>query len=125
MKNFGFSILLISFLATFTELHEIFKIGTFIEHYWEHKQLNEDLDFNDFIVLHYSTNHHQDESSNKLPFKNHQDFNFVFKLFKINIPQNNASETIIFKCIIKTFVILNENKNSTKFIQNIWQPPKF
>jgi hypothetical protein len=124
MQKILFTILLSSFLITSTELHEMFKIGAFFEHYFEHKQTDEDIDFIDFITLHYSDEQH-DESNNKLPFKSHHENNFVAKLFKINFTKSYTSESIIFRYIKKVFVINNENRNSSQFIDTIWQPPKF
>lgn len=124
MQKIFFTILLSSFLITSTELHEMFKITAFVEHYIEHKQSDENLDFIDFISLHYSDEHH-DDSSNKLPFKNHHDFNFVAKHFKINFTKNYTSDAVMFRYIKKNFVINNENRSSSQFIETIWQPPKF
>ncbi|GIV43263.1 MAG: hypothetical protein KatS3mg035_0386 [Bacteroidia bacterium] len=126
MRNFLFVILFSSFLLTSTELHEMFKISAFIEHYLEHKQSDDNLDFLDFIQLHYSNEHHADKHhKNKLPFKHHHDFSFTAKVLKTNFSKLFSTDFFSFKYIKNVFVINNENRNSSLFNSTIWQPPKF
>jgi hypothetical protein len=104
----------------------MFKISSFFEHYLEHKNSDESIDFIDFIRLHYSDeNHTEKHDENNLPFKQHHDFSFISKLFKINFSKKVSSEFITFHFIKKSFVINNENQNSSLLNTTIWQPPKF
>lgn len=125
MKKALLIILLFSFLITSTELHEMFKIASLIEHYIEHKQSDKNLNFIDFVALHYSNKNHNDGSESKLPFKNHHDFNYTSKLFKVNITKHLFSYTLNLKYLKKAFIINNDNKNTSHYIHTIWQPPKF
>ncbi|MFN4234133.1 MAG: hypothetical protein ACK4IK_04945 [Bacteroidia bacterium] len=125
MKKSLLIILLSSFLITSTELHEMFKISSLIEHYFEHKQNDKNLDIFDFIALHYSNENHFDGHENKLPFKTQHDLNFIAKLFKVNFSKQFFNYTLSIKHLNKAFVINNEQKKSSLFIHTIWQPPKF
>jgi len=44
---------LLLYLVSTTELYQLFKMPTLIEHYWEHKKLNPDMPFSAFIKAHY------------------------------------------------------------------------
>lgn len=125
MKKGLLLIILFSFLITSTELHEMFKIASFIEHYLEHKQSDENLNFIDFVALHYSNENHKDGSESKLPFKSQHDFNFASKLFKVTITKHLFSYTFNLKHLKKAFVTNNDNKKTSQLIHTIWQPPKF
>ena len=48
------SILLLSlYLISTTEVYELLKIPTLIEHYWEHKKLNPEMTLTAFLKTHY------------------------------------------------------------------------
>jgi hypothetical protein len=104
----------------------MFKISSFVEHYLEHKESDQSINFIEFIRLHYSNDKHADKhKEHNLPFKHHQDFSHIAQLLKINISKKINSEFLLFQSFKKSFVIKNENKYSSLFKITIWQPPKF
>lgn len=69
MKRFTAMIALIAYLATFTEVEELFKLPMLIEHYSEHKQQVNEMSFIEFLVMHYETDVSHDDHDMRLPFK--------------------------------------------------------
>lgn len=69
MKRFLAISLLVLYINSNTEMHEVFRLPVLVEHFTEHKQLVGDISFWDFLVMHYNTNVSHDADDNKLPFK--------------------------------------------------------
>lgn len=102
------------------------KIGAFITHYFEHKELNQNLSLIGFIELHYSQNTSKDndyDKDMKLPFKSH------------DCSSHQASESTYLSCInyhiqepifcIEGINRLSENAYlPSSFLSDIWQPPR-
>lgn len=129
MKRFIGIILLSIYLISTTELKELLKFPTLIEHYFEHKAKDSDITLLDFLTLHYTGNHLENhpidddyKQDQKLPFCGHTEFlsfNFISitpTRFEPNIkfPINKKPKT---KALNKTFF-------DSKFLSSIWQPPK-
>lgn len=119
---------LCSFLLANTELNQLFKLPTLIEHYLEHKQENNTETFLHYLSQHYAAkinhshndNHHDHE---KLPFKTddcsfaHFSHGFVYPL-QFTLSEPYVSET-------KQNLIFQTNSYVSNFFGNIWQPPRF
>lgn len=68
-------LLIFIYLVSFTEIKDVLKLPSFIEHYQEHKANNSKLSIVNFLASHYFGNSkegskHTDDDS-KLPFKAH------------------------------------------------------
>lgn len=61
--------LLVLYINSYTEFHEILRLPLLVQHYKEHKLLVEDLSFWEFLVMHYKTDVAHDDQDNTLPFK--------------------------------------------------------
>ncbi len=61
--------LLILYLNSFTEFHELLRLRILVEHFQEHKIKVNDITFWDFLVMHYQTDASHDDQDNELPFK--------------------------------------------------------
>ena len=61
--------LLVLYLNSFTEVHELMRLPILIEHFQEHKQQVSDLTLWEFLVMHYKTDASHDDQDNDLPFK--------------------------------------------------------
>ena len=61
--------LLVLYVNSNTELHEMIRLPLLIEHFTEHKKLVGDISFWEFLVMHYNTNTSHDADDNRLPFK--------------------------------------------------------
>jgi hypothetical protein len=61
--------LLILYLNSYTEMHEVLRLPVLLEHYAEHKRLVKDITFFEFLAMHYKTDVSHDNTDNQLPFK--------------------------------------------------------
>ncbi|HTH58461.1 MAG TPA: hypothetical protein VL728_20585 [Cyclobacteriaceae bacterium] len=69
MKRFLAISLLVLYINSNTEMHEVFRLPLLVEHFTEHKKLVGEISFWEFLVMHYNTNVSHDSDDNKLPFK--------------------------------------------------------
>ena len=72
MKRFLLFLLALLLLNSTTELHELCRLPALLQHYQEHKKKDSRLSFPDFLALHYTGSHPDDndeEEDNELPFK--------------------------------------------------------
>lgn len=114
------------YLFSATELSQLVKLPTLVEHFSEHKQQNQTMSFWDFMCIHYAGKFSKDndyEKDMKLPFKSHdtsQSFIFVasppvapyIAPFSVNRQQ-------------KTCCDYDEQFLTSFYLSCIWQPPKF
>lgn len=122
------SILLLStFLMSNTECYQLLKLPFFIEHFAEHKQLNEGTTLWTFLKIHYSNDNIRYSDYDKdmrLPFKSHDSCvnslspSFAPTLYSYKIIKPVVSETNTFKDHHPIFF-------KSAYLSNIWQPPKF
>lgn len=125
MKKY-ISILLVSiYLFSMTEVHQLLKMPSLVEHYFLHKNANKELTLLSFLEMHYLNGNHMDADSKhdmQLPFKNMQDNhpNVVvtlptdFVLFEIEPVLKQDAAIIVSKS-----QVLESN-----YLKSIWQPPK-
>ncbi len=124
MKRSATIILLVISIISGTE-REILKFPVLLQHFQEHKQLDDKITFVRFLIDHYNDVPHTDndeERDNQLPFKK-IDFNiqaspvlpdnFYVDLRK---PVQPASPNVFFP--------KNDTLIPSANVNNIWQPPK-
>ena len=122
LKKFA-SILLIGLYSfTTSELHQLFKLPSLVQHYFEHKISEKQVTIIDFLLEHYADNKMDESQHQDLPFKSHdncQSHNIVVyppkEIDLINVP-NQIIENRLF--YFQTIF------NSSSPISSIWQPPK-
>jgi hypothetical protein len=113
--------LLLLYLNSFTEFHELLRVPVLVEHYQEHRQKVSDISFWEFLVMHYKTDVAHDEQDNQLPFK---DKNHSYTAPAISLPFH--------RLVLKepSSVILIKHTSFYKVAhfaspnQAIFQPPK-
>lgn len=115
------------YLLSCTELQELTKIPVLFQHYFEHKQLDQNITFIGYIKHHYEEAPHNDndeQRDNQLPFKTH-DF------CAANIVTHSLPTSIVFTwkraCLPiqkAKMRVNNELIPSAQFAEKIWQPPK-
>ena len=108
-----------------TPVSQLFKITELIEHYAEHRNLDEHMSFSDFLAMHYS---HSDvqypdhDRDMQLPFKQYNCSSLVFTFL----------QPTLFALTGKTFFAQSDEDltlywspfHSSELLANIWQPPK-
>jgi len=122
-------IITISFLSIYlfstTELSQLLKLPSLVEHYIEHKQENRDITLWAFLCMHYAHGIVKDadyDKDMKLPFKTSDGINLTITAFT---PHNFSTE--IAKPVTnetKSFPSYNEVFLASSFLSNIWQPPR-
>ncbi len=115
------------YLISFTEAKEILKFSDFIEHFKEHKSLNNKTTLYSFIVLHYLSGTKKDkdyQEDMKLPFKTHDlsCYNLTIqdlpKIFEFNFSDINIFE----KKNQNFYYFLNFSEGKSF---SFYPPPKF
>jgi hypothetical protein len=118
-------ILFAVYLISGTGLREMVKLPALVQHFYEHKLLNSQITFSEYLTDHYNNIPHTDndeERDNQLPFKR-VDSNTSFS------PVMPASCSIDLRKPV--LPLLNAKKASrndhfipSALISKIWQPPK-
>ncbi len=112
------------FTLSSTELIELTKLPSLLEHFAEHQTQKGDLSLYEFISLHYSDeSHHHDENDKRLPFKSHDhcvNYNVAYVLSKTfqGVELKPEFQTIREFTIPKSSSLTSTNPSA------IWQPPK-
>ncbi len=126
MKKFTAILILTAYLFSTTELHQLLKLPVVFEHYYEHKQLNKDISFLDFLDMHYmhgsplSSDYAEDM---QLPFKTID--KCLCTTIPVIVPQNiniAVHQPVQLKKKLR-FIMLDEFMPSS-CLSRIWQPPK-
>jgi len=113
--------LLVLYINSNTEFHEMLRLPILFEHYSQHKQQVSDISFWDFLVMHYQSDVSHDSDDNQLPFK---DPAHSFTASTLALP--------IHKIVLKETVLLTKSDHSCAYaetfiashLSDIFQPPK-
>lgn len=115
------------YLIGTTELSQLLKVGYLIEHYIEHKSINEDLSIVEFINIHYVQPTVIDDDyaeDMQLPFKTHND---CHSSLNTSFTTENKQEFIITTPFIEYSANHNEYINpdiTSQYLEEIFQPPR-
>lgn len=123
MKKFILIILAVSFLNSSTELHEFFRLSFLLQHYSEHRSEDRSLSFVDFLKIHYSNNHpddNDDEEDNELPFKSQAN---IIAADSITFLFIKDEEYLIFFPNERSYTLVTEGKLIKKSF-SIFHPPR-
>ena len=120
-KLFAIS-LLILYINSSTEFHELMRVPVLFEHFTEHKRLVGDISLWEFLVMHYNTNVPHDADDNKLPFKD-SDHSFVSPMVAIaSVHKIVLYENADISDVVHGFDYQEAFFNSP--ISDIFQPPR-
>jgi hypothetical protein len=61
--------LILLYVNSNTEFHEVLRLPLLVEHFAEHKKLVGDISLWDFLVMHYKSDASHDADDSRLPFK--------------------------------------------------------
>lgn len=125
MKRFFFILLLIGFLSSTTELHELFKLPHLVYHYFEHRSEHTETSLAQFLKIHFSKENKNQKEDNHdhgcLPFQGEHHHPVQLLHFYANhhadfrlIPQSNSMKNL--HC--------RQSSSTSTYLANIWQPPK-
>nr|WP_294793134.1 hypothetical protein [uncultured Mucilaginibacter sp.] len=126
MRKFTVILILTAYLFSTTELHQLLKLPVVFEHYYEHKQLNGDISFLDFLDMHYmhgsplSSDYAEDM---QLPFKTLD--KCVCATIPVIVPQNvNIAIHHPVQLKKEQRFIMQDDFLPSSYLSRIWQPPK-
>ncbi len=126
MKKFSVILILTAYLFSTTELHQLLKLPVVFEHYFEHKQLNKDISFLDFLDMHYMHGSPQSidyDQDMKLPFKTLD--KCVGTTIPVIVPQNiNIPIHLPVQLKKAQRFIMKDEFIPSSYLSRIWQPPK-
>lgn len=127
MKKSVVILLLSLYLLGTTQLRELLKFPVLIEHFTEHRVISPNIDFWDFLCLHYSKSSDYDKDLDRdmqLPFKTFSQ-NYVYDIALLS---DDDSEVFLISNIIpvekKQSLIYEGFIFTSTYLSNIWQPPK-
>lgn len=126
VKKIAAIFLLVLFLCANSELHQLLKLPTLVEHYLEHKEKNPSCSVFSFLKDHYSAQSNHDKNSDgehhNLPFKT----NDCTAGHTILALENNRSYTlrVVNSFPVKIKIVYQESDYSSATLNSIWQPPK-
>ena len=130
MKKLVVFFFLFGYLFSSTELSELLKIDSLLEHYQEHKSETDKISLSNFLYLHY-IDHGQDNGDGNrdsdLPFhsKSHSELaNFIVPIV---IPTNvfTISVNRVFDNLEKKSFYDVRSFITSSYLSSIWQPPQF
>ncbi|AZA92947.1 hypothetical protein EG343_21285 [Chryseobacterium nakagawai] len=120
------SILLLSlYLVSTTEVYQLFKIPTLIEHYCEHKKLNPEMSLTAFLRTHYDHPVKDGDygKDQKLPFIIHS--TPLSLVFTINQGFTFETATYHFSPLqIHKIPSKDEDLCCKGFLNSVWEPPR-
>lgn len=125
MKRFFSILLLIGFLSSTTELHELFKLPHLVYHFFEHSSGHSESTLAQFLQIHFSKEYKNQQEDNHdhgcLPFQGEHHHPVQLLHFYTNnntdfrlTPQNNSVKNLYCR----------QSSTSSTYLANIWQPPK-
>jgi len=102
------------------------KLPLLLEHFNEHKTLNEGITLWGFMIMHYTNNdikYADHDKDMRLPFKSNEG---SVNIFSLTFIQNFTTIKLInqFERELKSYSVQNDHIFNSKFLSNIWQPPK-
>ena len=129
MKKLVAFFFLFGYLFSSTELSELLKIDSLLEHYEEHKGESSKISFSNFLYMHYidyGQNNGDEEKDKDLPFHSNSHNEIANFIVPTVIPTNQ-----IFISIVRS-IDYQENKNfydvhslmNSSYLSSIWQPPQ-
>ena len=125
LKKTFYLIFLFAYLVSATELHQLMKLPSLLEHFAEHQGLKRQITFSQFLYQHYMLNDDGDndqQEETKLPFKSHDHCIsmgaafFVVPAFTLALKPPVAE--------VKTYNIYSSLFLTYSCPAAIWQPPK-
>ncbi len=125
VKRFFSIILLIVFLSSTTELHELFKLPHLVYHFFEHRAEHPDSSLPQFLQIHFSQedSNHNDNKHDKgcLPFQGEHNHPMQLLHFYAN---NHTDLSLIPLSNSLLYDYFSKSSLASAYLANIWQPPK-
>jgi hypothetical protein len=115
------------YLFSTTEAHQLLKLPVVFQHFEEHQMLEKDINFYEFIVLHYCQGDVRDADYDRdmqLPFKTSHECVALATPVTMPVVFSFVAPTAFFP-IPNHFVLYNDPLRSSANLDAIFQPPRF
>ncbi|MEO8117247.1 MAG: hypothetical protein ABI653_06315 [Bacteroidota bacterium] len=125
MKKFFAILFLFLYLFSTTELSQLLKMPLLVQHFMEHREMNSEITFWQFLNMHYATGdvkNTEHEKDTQLPFKAHD--NCVASISNVYLPTQKISITKPVRILENKHFKTPEQFLLSTFLSNIWQPPR-
>lgn len=123
VKSFVLHLVTLLIFASSVSMNQLSNLSTFVHHFNEHQELDQDLTISDFIYNHYvSVNHPDDQHSDheKLPFKS-TNFHVVnFVLLDVHMVMPELKHTFPNK---RKKILARSDSFNLLVVRAIWHPP--
>ncbi len=127
MKRILHIALLSFYLLTCTGLQELMRLPVLIQHFFEHKSIDREITFFDYLEHHYNDIPHTDDDEdrdNQLPFKA-QDFFASNVVHHALPPAFGVIPKRVYQILPKQNILINNDHiPRSAFAGKVWQPPK-
>ncbi|PJJ79550.1 hypothetical protein [Mucilaginibacter auburnensis] len=126
MKKLTAILILVAYLFSTTELHQLLKLPIVFQHYKEHKAWNSGISFLDFLDMHYmhGSPHYGDyDEDMQLPFKSFD--KCLSTTIPVIVPQKikiAVHQPVKLKKQMR--FMLTDDFIPSLYLSRIWQPPK-
>ncbi len=126
MKKCVAILLLSLYLLSTTEAHQLLKLPSLVQHYFQHKAENNNLTLLSFLNMHYAETVVYDDDyaqDMQLPFKTHAENFCVIAVPSLPAPKFEMN-IVVTPVVKQTIPIINDPSYSFLSTQDIFQPPK-
>lgn len=116
---------LFTFLLTNTELHQLLRLPVLLAHYQEHLTLNSEIDFIEYILLHYTPGEMDAdfERDQQLPFKGQHTCIEIIWTTAV-VPKDTVDLTTKEIKDSRNYTSYYKEFFTTTSLLSIWQPPR-
>ena len=122
MKKYVAILLIAIYVIPLAEVSQLFKFPVLVEHYFEHKEKDENLSLMKFLCMHYYHNHLDDKTHDKLPFKTQDNCHHTNIIGYLPVQHNLELRHLI--GIKNIFGYCKTITIPAGYLPSIWQPPK-
>lgn len=126
LKRFLSILILAIYLVSATEMQQLLKLPVLLEHYTEHKQLDNKMSLWQFLCMHYANGNEKDadyDKDMKLPFKTHTE-TVNLLLFFGDTPSFFVTPHVYEYALPRQFVHRPDEFFDAAYAAAIWQPPR-
>jgi hypothetical protein len=113
--------MLLIYLVSSTEVHELVRLPLLVKHYQEHKEQVTGITFWEFLVMHYKTDVPHDDQDTRLPFKT---CHHSLASTALAVTSQRITLTIPLPVVVKQELSSHHSIPQASYLEEIFQPPR-
>lgn len=125
MKRLILICLIVMYTFSSTQAYQLLKLPALIEHYFSHKNTDNNMNFYEFIKIHYLQKMHEDADfakDQKLPFKSVENYASFACVAIADFNKYNLKPAGFF--VVKKYKVENQNLLSALLVKGLFRPPR-